>query len=59
MTTSKPDSVLLTLKLSPELKESFNQAVRQNDRNASQVLREFMRSYIEAQGVSKTERVAV
>lgn len=48
MTTAKPDSVLMTVKVSPDLKESFNQAVRLNDRTASQVLRDFMRSYVES-----------
>lgn len=47
MTTAKSDSVLLTVKVSPDLKEAFNQAVRLNDRTASQVLRDFMRSYVE------------
>lgn len=59
MTTAKPDSVLLTLKLAPELKEAFNQAVRNNDRNASQVLRDFMRSYVESQGLSKGQETGV
>jgi predicted transcriptional regulator len=52
MTTAKADSVLLTVKVSPDLKEAFNQAVRLNDRTASQVLRDFMRSYVEQSVVS-------
>lgn len=59
MTTAKPDSVLFTLKLAPDLKEAFNLAVRNNDRNASQVLRDFMRSYVESQGLLKGQGTAV
>lgn len=47
MTTAKADSVLLTVKVPSDLKEAFNQAVRMNDRTASQVLRDFMRSYVD------------
>lgn len=56
MTTAKADSVLLTVKLPPDLKEAFNQAVRMNDRTASQVLRDFMRSYVDqAQSVAASK----
>lgn len=53
MNTAKADSVLLTVKVPSDLKEAFNQAVRMNDRTASQVLRDFMRSYVDqAQSVA-------
>lgn len=47
MSTAKSDSVLLTVKVPSDLKEAFNQAVRMNDRTASQVLRDFMRLYVD------------
>lgn len=47
MTSAKSDSVLLSIKVPSDLKEAFNQAVRLNDRTASQVLRDFMRSYVD------------
>lgn len=47
MTSTKADSVLLSIKVPSDLKEAFNQAVRLNDRTASQVLRDFMRSYVD------------
>ena len=38
---------IFTMKLEPELRETFMAAVRAADRPASQVMRELMREYIE------------
>lgn len=38
---------IFTMKLEPELRETFMAAVRAADRPASQVMRELMRDYIE------------
>jgi len=38
---------VFTMKLEPELRDAFMAAAKQADRPASQILREFMRDYVE------------
>lgn len=38
---------VFTMKLEPELREAFMAAAKRDDRPASQILREFMRGYVE------------
>jgi len=45
--------VMVTFKVPESLRDSFNRACAGKDRNASQVLREFMRDYIAQNGQGK------
>jgi predicted transcriptional regulator len=38
---------VFTMKLEPELRDAFMAAARRDDRPASQIMREFMRNYVE------------
>lgn len=40
------DQVLMNIKVDKDLKEAFSQRVAQEDRTASQVLRQLMRAYV-------------
>ena len=42
-----PKEAVFTMKLEPELRDAFMAAAAQADRPASQIVREFMRDYVE------------
>lgn len=50
---TKPTEKLINVKVPEELKESFYAAVTAQDKNVSQVFREFMRKYVAQHGQGK------
>lgn len=47
--TAKPEKIM-NVKVPEDLKEAFTRAVAHQDKNASQVLRDFMRKYVAQHG---------
>lgn len=39
--------ILYSFRVDPELRDAFNQAAKQNDRSSSQLLRDYMRKYVQ------------